>query len=267
MPSYTSNALDALVYIRNGPGFLTYRWNFPQEVFSSINSPSWIGASVSLSFSFPATKPVYVDIETGFQQLSEAQQQAARKVLASISAVTNVRFTEIAGVGQIVFGQSELDDSSAGYAYTPSFSYSTTNSIIQSVTELQTSGDVWLNRYKNLDPADWLPGDNGYVFDSPAGSAHADLILDFTPGTDKLVLDDDIFTRLTGTNAGSALAATNLRLGTTALDADDFLVFNTSTKVLHYDADGSGVGAMVEIAEIRISGATQLSAADFLIVS
>jgi serralysin len=111
------------------------------------------------------------------------------------------------------------------------------------------------------------PGQDRFVFDSPAGSAHADLILDFKPGTDKLVLDDDIFTRLTGTNAGSALAATNLRLGTTALDADDFLVFNTSTRVLHYDADGSGVGAMVEIAEIRISGATQLSAADFLIVS
>jgi serralysin len=648
VPSYTSNALDALVYIRNDPTYFAFRWNFQQEVGQSIDALNRIGASVSLSFSFPGSKPAYAVNESGFLPLSEVQKQAARKVLASISAVANIAFNEVSGVGQVVFGQS-AQDGSAGYAYTPSFSYSTTNSIIQSVTELQAAGDVWLNRYVNLDPADWSPGGNGYatllhemghalglkhpfeapangywlddsldnerhtvmsydsapnttlivvqgtsssyswtefnlrpstlmpldiealqylygantayrngntqykwavspeiletiwdgggkdtidcsnqtlsciidlragnyssiairatvaekiagldiplfvnpallpaslydgrnnlaiakgtvienatggsgadtlignqvantlnggggadilsggggsdvlngglgndvmrgelgndtyyvtqtgdaveellnagidtvlssrlnytlptnvengrimlagganltgnglantisaglgdnilkggngldtlsyrhgvapgtgvtidlkitsaqdtggsgidtvtgfehltgssgndsltgnalanilngalgqdvlrgglgpdrfVFDSPAGAAHADLILDFTPGTDKLVLDVDIFTSLTGTS--NTIAATSLRLGTAALDADDFLVFNTSTKVLHYDADGSGTGTMLAIAEIRITGSTPLSAEDFLLVS
>jgi len=162
MPSYTSNALDALVYIRNDPGYLTFRWNFAQEVGRPISSLNRIGEAVSLTFSFPATKPVYAVNEFEFLPLNEVQQQAVRKVLASISAVANLQFTEVAGVGQIVFGQSE-QSGSAGYAYTPGFSYSTTNSIIQSVTELQTSGDVWLNRDENLNSADWLPGGDGYA--------------------------------------------------------------------------------------------------------
>ncbi|MEI2637133.1 MAG: calcium-binding protein [Methylotenera sp.] len=90
-----------------------------------------------------------------------------------------------------------------------------------------------------------------------------DTITDFTRSgvnRDRIELNDDQYSALTGgiTNANVKANATG-----TATDANDFLVFNTATKMLSYDADGNGAGAAVNIA--TLTGVSTLNASDFII--
>jgi Ca2+-binding RTX toxin-like protein len=87
-----------------------------------------------------------------------------------------------------------------------------------------------------------------------------DTITDFTRGTDKLELHLDQYSQLAGFNASM------LRVNSTgtAQDANDYLVYNTTTKTLSYDADGNGSGAKVDIA--ILTGVNTLSTSDFVIV-
>lgn len=87
-----------------------------------------------------------------------------------------------------------------------------------------------------------------------------DTITDFTRGTDKLELHLDQYSQLAGFNASM------LRVNSTgtAQDANDYLVYNTTTKTLSYDADGNGSGAAVDI--VVLTGVNTLSTSDFIIV-
>ena len=106
------------------------------------------------------------------------------------------------------------------------------------------------------------------------GTTNLDVIKDFVTGTDKLVLDDDIFAKFVGTLSGATLNAENLKVGAgtstvayKAQDANDYLVYDTTSDLLYYDADGSGNGAAVAVVKIELLGAAAPTAADFLIVS
>lgn len=87
-----------------------------------------------------------------------------------------------------------------------------------------------------------------------------DTITDFTRGTDKIELHLDQYSQLAGFNSSM------LRVNSTgtAQDSNDYLVYNTTTKTLSYDADGSGSGAKVDIA--ILTGVNTLSTSDFVIV-
>ncbi|WP_018986033.1 calcium-binding protein [Methylophilus methylotrophus] len=87
-----------------------------------------------------------------------------------------------------------------------------------------------------------------------------DTITDFTRGTDKIELHLDQYSMLAGFNSSM------LRVNSTgtAQDANDYLVYNTTTKTLSYDADGNGSGAKVDIA--ILTGVNTLSTSDFIIV-
>jgi hypothetical protein len=50
----------------------------------------------------------------------------------------------------------------------------------------------------------------------------------------------------------------------TAADANDYLLFNTTSKMLSYDADGNGAGAAVNIAVL--TGVTTFTASDVVVV-
>ncbi|NBO20341.1 MAG: hypothetical protein EBV03_14190, partial [Proteobacteria bacterium] len=59
-------------------------------------------------------------------------------------------------------------------------------------------------------------------------------------------------------------------IGTAALDANDYLVYNSSTGVLSYDADGNGTAsAAVAFAKIELNGVppADLSATDFIVAA
>jgi Ca2+-binding RTX toxin-like protein len=76
---------------------------------------------------------------------------------------------------------------------------------------------------------------------------------------DKLVLDNAIFTALVATGA---LNAANLRSGagiTTAADANDFILYNSSAGIVYYDADGSGGGSS-PVQVVQVVGLPALTA-------
>ena len=100
-------------------------------------------------------------------------------------------------------------------------------------------------------------GADTFVFDSAPGAGNVDTIADFVPGTDHLSLENAIFG---GLGAAGALASGAFHAGTAAQDADDRIVYDTTTGALYYDADGQGGQAAVEVA--LLAGHPALTAAD-----
>jgi len=118
--------------------------------------------------------------------------------------------------------------------------------------------------------ADKLTGGTGndrFVFDTAPGSTNIDTVTDFLKGTDKIVLDDDIFTKLgVGTTAGKAISSACYKVGTAAGDGNDYLIYNPATDKLYYDSDGNGAKAAVQIGTITLSGTTAPAYSDFFLV-
>lgn len=112
-------------------------------------------------------------------------------------------------------------------------------------------------------------GADKFVFDSlPNGSANVDLIRDFSRSEgDQMQLSKAVFGGLgaLGTlTAGAFLASAS---ATAALDADDRIVYNTSTGALLYDADGLGGVAAVQIATLGTTTHPALAFSDFQIIA
>ncbi len=106
-------------------------------------------------------------------------------------------------------------------------------------------------------------GQDKFLFNVAPGINNADTIIGYVAVDDTIVLENAIFTKLTATgviNASNLVAKAN----PIAVDANDFLLYNTTTGVLSYDANGNAAGAAVQIA--TLSGAPALTATDFLIV-
>jgi Ca2+-binding RTX toxin-like protein len=73
-----------------------------------------------------------------------------------------------------------------------------------------------------------------------------DIITDFVSGQDKIQLSKGIFSAL---NAG--VTAGNIVMNSQALDANDYLCYDSNSGALYYDADGSGmVSNAIQIAVI-----------------
>ena len=87
-----------------------------------------------------------------------------------------------------------------------------------------------------------------------------DTITDFTSGKDKIELHDDFYTALSKLGAVSAI---NLVIGSSAQDADDYLIFDPASHVLSYDADGSESGAAISI--VQLTGVSTVVFTDFTI--
>lgn len=107
-------------------------------------------------------------------------------------------------------------------------------------------------------------GNDVFVFDTAIGAANRDTIVDFSNvsgNNDTFQLDNAVFTRL---GAAGALNTSFFKAGTTAQDANDYIVYNKATGALYYDADGSGGGAAVQIA--TLSNRPTLTAGDFVVI-
>jgi Ca2+-binding RTX toxin-like protein len=113
---------------------------------------------------------------------------------------------------------------------------------------------------------DTLQGGNGadsFVFDTALASAGIDTITDFVSGTDKIVLENAIFTTL----GAGALSAGAFEVGAAAASASARIVYNQTTGALFYDADGNGAGAAVQIAIIGVTAThPTLTAGDFTVI-
>ncbi len=90
---------------------------------------------------------------------------------------------------------------------------------------------------------------------------HVDRITDFNVLNDTFQLENSVFTAFT---TAGILAATQFRIGTQALDADDFVIYNNATGALLYDANGNGAGAGVQIA--TLSAGLAITNADIVVI-
>lgn len=136
------------------------------------------------------------------------------------------------------------------------------------------AGNAAANLLRGGDGADTLDGNGGadrlvggtgndiFLFDTaPAGRAGADRVLDFTPGQDRLALDDAVFL---GAGGLGVLEVELLVIGVAAGEADDRLIYNSATGWLLWDDDGVGGDAALEFA--HIGAAKALTAAMVWIV-
>ena len=110
--------------------------------------------------------------------------------------------------------------------------------------------------------ADTLVGGAGadsFLFDTAVGVGNIDFFTDFVSGTDKILLDHNIFTGLPlGELSASAFSASGSN------DGDDRIIYNPGTGFLFFDADGGGPGNGIAFAILQPGGV--IAASDFVVI-
>jgi Ca2+-binding RTX toxin-like protein len=108
-------------------------------------------------------------------------------------------------------------------------------------------------------------GTDSFVFNTTLNSlTNVDTISDFNVVDDTMRLENTgFFTALTATGTLNA-ANFAANIDGTALDANDFVVYDTDSGAVWYDADGNGAGAAVQFAQL--TPAVVLTNLDFLVI-
>jgi len=129
------------------------------------------------------------------------------------------------------------------------------------VDHLEWTGDASANLIRSTVETDWFNGGAGadtFQFAQLPG-ARADLITDFTQGSDLLALNTGVF-NLQGQTVAEALA--NVSGGQNEA-AGANLVFNQDNHTLYYDADGAANGNAIAV--VTLVGVTTLTASDMAV--
>jgi Ca2+-binding RTX toxin-like protein len=103
-------------------------------------------------------------------------------------------------------------------------------------------------------------GDDRFLFNSAAGEANADRILDFSAADDSIWLSTSVFG---AAGPEGVLSGSAFREGSAAADADDRIIYDKGTGNIFYDADGSGGGEALLFA--TVTAGTALTGADFAV--
>jgi Ca2+-binding RTX toxin-like protein len=108
-------------------------------------------------------------------------------------------------------------------------------------------------------------GTDSFVFNTTLNSlTNVDTISDFNVVDDTMRLENTgFFTALTATGTLNA-ANFAANLNGTAVDANDFVVYDTDSGALWYDADGNGAGGAIQFAQL--TPAVILTNLDFLVI-
>jgi len=111
-------------------------------------------------------------------------------------------------------------------------------------------------------------GNDTFVFDTALNAAtNVDTVTDFEAnGNDHIALDATIFNQL---SVSAPLAAANFvsNAGGTAVDGNDYVLYDTDTGNLYYDQDGSGAGARLLFAKLTLGGVSgTVDSTDFTVV-
>ena len=97
------------------------------------------------------------------------------------------------------------------------------------------------------------------------GPINIDTITDFTSGTDKIAIDDAIFTKLKNVKNLSDNLYIQRIPGIGTQGTKDYLFYDFESGQLYYDADGSGTRSAAVMIAI-IGSATEIAATDFMII-
>jgi Ca2+-binding RTX toxin-like protein len=89
-------------------------------------------------------------------------------------------------------------------------------------------------------------GADTFHFDTALGAANIDTIMDYNVAADTVQLDDAIFAGL----AVGTLAASAFRIGAAAADADDRIIYNSTTGALIFDLNGNAAGGATQFATL-----------------
>ena len=109
-------------------------------------------------------------------------------------------------------------------------------------------------------------GQDTFRFDTILnGLTNVDRITDFVVADDTIQLENSIFTKF-GLSTTGAINSAYFKANITGLAADnnDYIIYETDTGKLFYDADGNGVGASVQIALLGTN--LTLTSSDFVLV-
>ncbi len=120
------------------------------------------------------------------------------------------------------------------------------------------NGDDVLDGSSGTDTLTGAAGADTFAFSTSLGPSNVDTIVGFSVADDTIELAQSVFSMSVG-----ALDANAFVIGAAAADADDRIVYNSSTGQLFYDADGNGAGAQVLFAVMAPGLA--LTSADFII--
>jgi Ca2+-binding RTX toxin-like protein len=144
------------------------------------------------------------------------------------------------------------------------------NLIITGKAQINLIGNASDNSLTGNAKANQLTGGAGadsFVFNAAPSKTNIDTITDFETGVDKIALDDKIFKKLLGvTNFKDNFE--DITSGSTASDNSHYLLYETDTGNLYYDADGAGKKPMVLIG-VFVDGTGHhplVAASDFVVV-
>jgi Ca2+-binding RTX toxin-like protein len=120
------------------------------------------------------------------------------------------------------------------------------------------AGNDRLTGGAGVDKFDFITGLNA--------ATNVERITDFTAADDVMRLDDDIFTAFSAATPTLAAGVFYKAPGAVAAhDANDRIIYNTTTGNLYYDADGQGGAGATLFA--TLTGAPAITGADFFIVA
>jgi serralysin len=112
---------------------------------------------------------------------------------------------------------------------------------------------------------DSLRGEGGtdrFYFDTRLNAAtNVDHLVNFTPADDWIILDLDVFE---GIGRLGVLHASAFRLGTSAQDPSDRILYDPATGKIRYDEDG--VGGVAAILFATVPDGTPVTYADFFVI-
>ena len=102
-------------------------------------------------------------------------------------------------------------------------------------------------------------GSDVFVFNVTVSGGNRDVITDFSSVQDQIYLERADYTKLTA----GVLAAGSFVTGTSARDANDFIVYDKAKGLLYYDANANASGGAILLA--TVSANTVLTAADIVV--
>jgi serralysin len=191
-------------------------------------------------------------VDNAGDQVVELQNEGIDEVRSSVDYALSAFVNNLTLIGSAVSGTGNAIDNVI-----------TGNALNNTLSGLD--GNDTLNGGAGNDTLTGGLGNDSFIFNQTPGAANADQITDFTSGTDKIRLDGSVMTQI---GASGNFAAGDARFfaaagATGGHDADDRVVFNTTTGQLFYDADGNGAGSAQLIATLQ-SGAA-LAATDIAV--
>jgi Ca2+-binding RTX toxin-like protein len=93
-------------------------------------------------------------------------------------------------------------------------------------------------------------GLNEFLFNTKLSVNNIDKITDFVATDDTIQLENAIFSKLSKTGI---LNAAYFKIGETATDSNDYLIYNKTSGTLFYDNDGNGTNVAIQIATLSLN--------------